>query len=331
MEPLEDRRLLAITLEHVGTYSTGIFDESAAEIVAHDPDSQRLFVTNANDSTVDVLDIRDASNPTLLFQIDTTSFGREPTSVDVNDGTLAVAVRNEKGGPAGSVAFFDTEGNLINDVQVGFGPDMLLFTPDGTKVLVANQGRPTDDYEIDPEGSVSIIDVSAGAASATVTTASFTRFNGLEDELRDKGVRIFGPVVEDGEVVGQAPAADDLEPEYIAVSGDSSTAWVTLQENNAIAILDISTAHFLDIKGLGYKNHRAHGNGLDASDRDGGINIERWRVRGMYQPDGIVAYNTGDGIRLITANEGGLRDEDGFNEEERFKEDRKSTRLNSSH
>ncbi len=107
MEPLEDRRLLAITLEHVGTYSTGVFDESAAEIVAHDPDSQRLFVTNANDSTVDVLDIRVLSTPMLLFQIDTTSFGREPTSVDVNDGTLAVAVRNEKGGPAGSVALFD--------------------------------------------------------------------------------------------------------------------------------------------------------------------------------------------------------------------------------
>ena len=76
MEPLEDRRLLAITLEHVGTYSTGVFDESAAEIVAHDPDSQRLFVTNANDSTVDVLDIRVLSTPILLFQIDTTSYGR---------------------------------------------------------------------------------------------------------------------------------------------------------------------------------------------------------------------------------------------------------------
>ncbi|KAA5539936.1 DUF839 domain-containing protein [Roseiconus nitratireducens] len=48
---------------------------------------------------------------------------------------------------------------------------MVTFTPDGNKVLVANEGEPDDG--VDPEGSVSIIDVSGGVLSATVQTATF--------------------------------------------------------------------------------------------------------------------------------------------------------------
>ena len=321
-ENLESRQLLAVTLSPIGTYSTGLFDEGGAEIVAHDPDSQRLFVTNVHDRTVDVLDISDVPNtpPNLLFQIDTSGFANEPTSVDVSDGVLAVAVRNELGATTGAVAFFDTDGAFIHSVEVGSGPDMLTFTPDGTKVLVANQGRPSVDYESDPMGSVSIIDVSGGPASAIVSTADFSSFDGQEDALRDEGVRIYGPIVVNGEIVGAAPASRDLEPEYIAVSADSSTAWVTLQENNAIAVLNIDGGQFEDVKPLGYKNHRAHGNGLDASDKDDAINIERSRVRGMYQPDGVAAYVSDGEVFLLTANEGASRDEDIFNEESRVKD-----------
>ncbi len=58
-----------------------------------------------------------------------------------------------------------------------------------------------------------------------------------------------------------ATLAQDLEPEYIAVSHDSKTAWVTLQENNAMAILDIEAGVFTQLVGLGFKDHSQDGNG----------------------------------------------------------------------
>jgi DNA-binding beta-propeller fold protein YncE len=311
-----------LTLQPLGTYSTGIFDDSAAGAVAYDCSTNQLFVTNAHDDSVDVLDISDPTNPTLLFTIDTSSYGDEPTSVAVHGGIVAVAVRNQPavGEQAGKVAFLGTDGVFLNLLTVGFGPDNIVFTPDGTKVLVANEGRPSDNYENDPEGSISIIDISSGAASATVATANFTTFNGQEDQLRDQGIRIFGPIVQNGSIVGVASAANDLEPEYIAVSDDSTTAWITLQENNAVATLNIATATITDIKGLGFKNHQAAVNGLDPSDQDSGIDIDNWKVSGMFQPDGIDIFTIGGQSYLVTANEGNARDYSGFSEKARLKD-----------
>jgi len=199
----------------------------------------------------------------------------------------------------------------VPTVEVGACPDMLTFTPDGTKVLTANEGQPSDDYTIDPEGSVSIIDVSNGALDATVTTADFSAFNDQVDELRAAGVRIFAP---------GASVAEDVEPEYIAVSSDSTTAWVALQENNALAILDVASGEFTSIEALGFKGHLLPGNGLDASDKDEVVNIANWPVKGMYQPDGIAVYETGGETYVVTANEGDARDYDGFSEEARVKD-----------
>ena len=67
-------------LKLIGTFTTGVFDESAAETVAHDPSTQRLFVTNADARGIDVLDITDPTEPTLLFTIDLSSVGDEPTA-----------------------------------------------------------------------------------------------------------------------------------------------------------------------------------------------------------------------------------------------------------
>ena len=235
VESLEDRRLLAIDLAAIGSYETGIFDDSAAEIVAYDADTQRLFVTNSYDEAVDVLDMSDPTAPTFEFSI---SVSGGPSSVAVHGGVVVVAVINDYHTLPGVAAFFDTDGNPLNTVEVGANPDMITFTPNGDRVLVANEGQPNDDYTIDPEGSVSIIDIRDGVDLATVTTADFTAFNGQEGQLRADGVRIFGP---------GASVAEDLEPEYITVSRNSQTAWVTLQENNAIAEIDIRSGEVTSI------------------------------------------------------------------------------------
>jgi hypothetical protein len=116
----------------------------------------------------------------------------------------------------------------------------------------------------------------------------------------DPSIRIYGP---------NATVAQDLEPEYIAVSHDSRTAWVTLQENNALAVLDLRRKRVTALVGLGFKDHSVPGNGLDSSDRDGhAINIQPRPVLGMYQPDAIATFRDRGQTYLITANEGDVRD-----------------------
>jgi len=297
-----------IRLEVIGTYATGIFDDSAAEIAAYDSRTQRLFITNDATNMLDVLDISDPTAPGRQFGIDLSSLGSGVNSVAVRDGVVAVAVEADPKQDPGTVGFFDTDGNLLNSVQVGALPDMLTFTPNGRFLLVANEGEPNEEYTIDPEGSVSIITMRHDVENITqadVRTADFTRFN---DRPIDPRIRIFGP---------GATVAQDLEPEYIAVSRNSRTAWVALQENNALAIVNIPRARVRRLVGLGFKDHSVASNGLDASNRDGAINIQPWPVHGMFQPDGIASFKVRGREYLISANEGDARDYDGFSEEAR--------------
>ncbi|NJM61413.1 MAG: bifunctional metallophosphatase/5'-nucleotidase, partial [Oscillatoriales cyanobacterium RU_3_3] len=265
-----------IKLTEIGKYTTGVFDRGAAEISAYDPASKRLFVVNAQAATIDILDLSDPTSPVQISQIAVSSFGAVANSVAVKNGTIAVAVEAVDKTNPGKVVFYDANGTYLKDVQVGALPDMLTFSPDGSKVLVANEG---ESATVDPEGSVSIIDLSGGVSNLTqanVTTAGFTSFNGSEAQLRTEGVRIFS---------GKT-AAQDFEPEYIAVSADGQTAYVTLQENNSVAVIDIPTATVTELQPLGLKDHSLAGNGLDASDRDNNaININTWPVSGMYMPD----------------------------------------------
>ncbi len=233
------------TLNVLGRYQVDIPDgeEGGAEISAYDPDSQSLFVVNAFANAIDILNLADPTNPVLVSSIDLNPVGAGVNSVAVNDGIVAVAVANDPEQEPGTVAFFDTEGTLFRQVTVGALPDMVTFTPDGTKVLVANEGEPGDDN--DPVGSISIVDLSGGVSSATVTTAGFEAFDGLSEQLRSRGVRIFP----------DKTLAEDAEPEFITVSADSSTAYVTLQENNAVAVLDIAAGEITEIQPLGTKNY----------------------------------------------------------------------------
>ena len=308
-----------ITLDVLGTYASGgKWDESAAEIVAFDKLTARLFVVNAEAGTVDVLDASDPSNPVKVGELDTPG----ANSVAVSHGLVAVAEAADEKHLPGSVVFFDAR-TLVQTGEVAAGslPDMVTFTPNGKTVLVANEGEPEgylderlDDEnnlleaQVDPEGSVTVIDVTRGAARATARTADFSAFT--KEALVAEGVRITGP---------RATAAQDLEPEYIAVDKSGHTAYVTLQENNAMAIVDIRTATVTDIVPLGLKDHSVAGSGLDASDMDDAINIAPWPVKGLYMPDAIAAYTAQGKTFTITANEGDAREYDGWEDEARIK------------
>ncbi|MEL7480179.1 MAG: choice-of-anchor I family protein [Pseudomonadota bacterium] len=289
-----------VTLSSVGVFETGIFDEGAAEIVTFDPSSDRLFVVNSNDSTIDVLDLSDPASPTLISQIDATALGGGANSIAVSGGILAVAIEATTATDPGLVAFYDAATlSLDGQVTVGALPDMVTFTPDGQTVLVANEGEPSDDLTINPEGSISIIDVSGGAATATLEgTATFTSFNGMEDALNADGVRIFLP---------GATVAEDVEPEFIAVSADGTTAFVALQENNALAIVDIATATVTELVSFGTVDHSQAGFEFDPNDDDG-INIVNGPVFGMRMPDAIASVEIDGETFIVTANEGDGRE-----------------------
>lgn len=294
-----------IGLSPLGVYDSGS-GEGGSEIVAVDTFSDRMFITNGADDRIDIVDISDPGAPTSVGSVDTSSFGGVQ-SVAVGHKIAAAAVAGADDLDDGSVVVFDTDGAVLGTYEVGNLPDSIAFTPNGRYIVVANEAEPVCQSEepgdaIDPEGSVSIIDLRKG----TVDTAGFGAWNGFEDDLRAAGVRIFFP---------GSSAAQDLEPEYVTVSNNSRTAYVTLQENNAVAVVDIKRAEVQAIVPLGYKDHLQPGNALDPSNRDGGINIANWDVLGMYQPDAIAFANLDAGQFLVTANEGDARDYDCFSEE----------------
>lgn len=299
-----------IKLSVLGHYKTNIFAESAAEIPAYDAASKRLFVVNAQKGLVDVLDASKPEQPIHIAELSARDYlaDSEVNSVAVQNGIVAIAVQAKNKTDAGLVVFFNAKDlSFMSKVAVGSLPDMLTFSPNGKTVLVANEAEPNDDYSIDPEGSVSIIDIQ-DIKQPKASIADFRAWNSQKADLMSKGVRIFGP---------NATVAQDLEPEYITISGDSKTAWVTLQENNAIARVDIAQQKVTDIYPLGYKDHGVMGNELDVSDRDSKIDIKTWTgLVGMYQPDSIANYQVNGQTYLVTANEGDsrewLKDEDAY-------------------
>lgn len=295
-------------------------EESCAEIAAFDANTSRVFITNSEENEIRILELDGnalvavdtiPATPDIIDAVDLSPYGGGPNSVAVSNGIVAVAVENTDKQANGTVELFDTDGYHIDTIVVGALPDMLTFTPNGQYLLVANEGEPNDDYTVDPVGSVSVIDTSTW----TPVHATFDAFN----HAKLKDVRIFGQN-QSTTPARTATVAEDVEPEYITVSQDSSTAWVSLQENNALAKLDIASATITDIYGLGYKLHRQKKNAFDASNKDGTINIQTWPTYGMYQPDAIASYQRGKATFIITANEGDARDYDGYSEEARVKD-----------
>jgi hypothetical protein len=288
-----------IQIRAIGKHVTGITGLGATEIAAFDPDSKRLFSVNGAANSLEILDLSDPATPVLVSSIAMASCAPgSPTSVAARDGLVAVAVENFIDAQPGWVVFFTTDGDCLNAVVVGNGPDMVTFSPNGRYVLVANEGEAG--VGGDPAGSVAIIRMAgtgAAPAQSDVTVAGFDVFDKATLDPRIHRVDP-SPLIALGV---------DLEPEYIAISHDSKTAWVTLQENNALGVLDLETRRFSALLPLGFKDHRLAGNALDASDADGGIRISNWPVLGMHQPDGIAALEYRGETFLLTANEGDSR------------------------
>lgn len=328
---------VGVKAELIGRHQTGVYGLSAAEIVEYHSASQRIFVVNARSGKVDIIDANllgnavEATAPLALNNLDKLgeldvakdvglSFMGSVNSVSIYGNLLAAAI--ERGDAAGNktqangyVAFYQLNDNetpqYLSAVEVGALPDNVVFSHDGKTVLVANEGEPNQDYSIDPEGSVAIVDIADGKPAATATLVTFTEFNQGNARYNEitKDIKINGPM---------ATVAQDLEPEYISVSPDNSRAFVSLQENNAIAVIDIANAKVAKILPLGLKDYGFDVNKIDASDKDDMVNLQAYAgVYGMYQPDTVASYRWNNADFIVTANEGDSRDYAGFSEEAR--------------
>ena len=303
-----------ISLEFLGRANSGS-GNAGSEIAAYDVKSKRLFVTNGATNNIQIFDIANPSSPALLKNVDLGALGVTGIqSVASKAGYVAAAA--SVGGnnqAAGKVFLMDVDGNIdkraTTGIVVGSLPDSVHFSPNGKFLVSANEGEPRDycltdgvlPTTTDPNGSVSVIDVTSTTLQAT--TIDFSSFNDKAADIRTAGGRIYGP---------GATVAQDIEPEYIAITADSKKAFVTLQENNSVAEIDLTTKKINKVMGLGYKSYSAWA-GLDPSDQDSssnsGINIANWPVKGMYQPDAIASFSDDAGNHYFaTANEGDARE-----------------------
>lgn len=339
---------VGMQLQAVARFVTGSYGAGAAEITAFHAPSKRIFVVNGAANRVEVLDAGNVKSQALSDPLTANTLTSQPlalpatvtvrnsadqdetvalgfaNSISVQGNLLAVAMENKTRSDAGVALIYDLSQGaplLKQAIRVGAQPDMLTFSSDGKWLLVANEGEPVADYSVDPEGSVSLISVSNGVAATQAKTVSFSALNAEKAELAAKGVKFAGPA--------NTTVAQDLEPEYIALSPDLKKAWVVLQENNAIAVIDLATAKLDKILPLGFKDHSLAKNSLDVSNKDG-VNLQTVPgLYGMYQPDTLQSFSWQGSAFYVSANEGDARDWAGFSEQKRVSALKRSAALSA--
>ena len=292
-----------IDVEKIANYYTGTqnADGGVAEIVKFNSDNNKMYVINGIAQTIDVISLdnvksddytnleKDKSiNVANLVNSSTFTYG-DLTSIDINtkEKVVVVVVQEKDYTKSGKIVVMDYDGNLIKTFDAGIQPDMVKMTEDGKYILSANEGEPRQGYVngVDPEGSVTVVDYKN-------ENARNVKFD--DSSVIDSDVHIRN---------NEGGAKLDLEPEYIAVNNDNTKAYVSLQENNAIATIDIRSGKVLSVKSLGFKDHSLEENKLDAA-RDDKIELETLPILGVYMPDGISYVNIGGVDYILTANEG---------------------------
>lgn len=304
--------------------------EGAAEIVAYQASKKWIYAINSSgdEAVVNIIPadtfdtaalVKDnegivtatnlASAITLLLN-ENTPGDANSIAIDANNQLLAVAMAATNVGEAGQIAFYDISGDtpvFIKNVTVGALPDMVAFSHDGAKVVVANEGEPNGDYSIDPEGTISIIDITNGTIADTAMSINFQDYNNQQAELEAQGLVFANPTGRtiNGNLINTTVAMD-LEPEYVSISKDNKYAYVSIQENNALAIINLED-NSLELKGLGFKDWSNLQ--FDASDKDGGVNFKSYPgLYGMYQPDTIASFSWKGANFIVSANEGDARE-----------------------
>ena len=300
-----------LTMQKAGGITLGEAngDGGVAEIVSFNADTNKAYVVNGQESVLNIFDVKaDGSfgeaeklNIQELMKAKDPAFAYgDMTSVAVDTETdrVAVALQDADYTKPGRIAVLNYENEIVSVYTAGVQPDMVAFAEGGRYILTADEGEPREGYGAgtsDPAGTVTVADTQTGE----VRQASFAAFGA--EELAESGV-LFNRI--NGEILS---AEFDLEPEYIAVSG--GTAYVALQEANAVALLDIASAQFTKVLPLGFKDYSQAENAVDLNDEDGTYAPKTYNnTYGVYMPDGIAVYEAEGKTYILTANEGDARE-----------------------
>ena len=307
---------LDITLK--AHYASGSFnvDGGVMEIVAYNKANCFAYAVNGHDGVLAAIDIAKGENLSsvdidvkALINDDDFAYG-DMTSVAVSpDGSmLAVSLQDADYDEGGRIALFscneDGSLELQRIYEAGIQPDMVTFSPDGNYVLTADEGEPREGYtDDDPEGSVTVVSLQDG-------TSAVIGFDAFDNALARKALADNGVVLQKG-----TDPSEDLEPEYIAVSGNN--AYVTLQEANAVAVLDLDKMIFTGIYSIGYEDYSKVP--VDIDKKDDAYNPATYEtLRGVRMPDAIACFTVDGTDYIVTANEGDAREwGDYLNEDER--------------
>lgn len=317
--PLGAKAETMLHMQATSRYDSGVQNEDGGttEIVAYNADNQKYYVINGTTKQIEVIALPNSASFTTLKaeksinleeglkKIKPTFTYGDVTSISINTElkTIVAAVQAAGTNDNGLAVFLNYDGVIQHVVEAGKQPDMITFTPDGKKAIVANEGEPREGYDkaVDPEGSVTVIDLANGITNATAQNVTFEALDAQREKLVAQGVIVKK---------NTAPSVD-FEPEYIAVNAASDKAYVTLQEANAIATLDLTTNQWIDVKSLGLKDYSLEKNALDFR-KDKKIAIQPENLFGLYMPDGIASYEVNGKTYLVTANEGDSRDWEGY-------------------
>ena len=294
-------------VRELSSYSVGRANANGgvAEIVTYNKDDKVFYVVSGVTQSIDLVKINSDGSTERKKRIeigeileDKNINAGDMTSVSYSDEKklLAVAVQDEDYKNNGHIVILDKDGDFVEAYESGVQPDMVTFTKDGKYIISADEGEPREGYVngIDPKGSVTIIDVENKSTNKV-------EFNINRVEALNNGVLLKK---------GSNPA-EDLEPEYIAISDDNKTAFISLQENNAIASIDIESGNINYVKGLGFIDHSVEGNEIDAvrgKGKNAKIDIKNDNFLGTPMPDGIAFLSKDGKDYILTANEGDARE-----------------------
>ncbi|OWR28715.1 hypothetical protein CDO73_17610 [Saccharibacillus sp. O23] len=261
-----------------------------AEIASSTPDGQRLIVTEADAGSIAVLDISDVKRTSLLKSVSFKALSQaaEVTSVAATpDGKYALAVIRTgdtmQAANPGILAVVDLSSYTVaKTYELGIGPDSIAVSKDGRYAVIA-----IEDEELDPETEE--FDYPNAERPGSIAVMEFDGGDALKGKLTDLPVDLSG--------VRGAVYPHEPQPEYVAINEAGTTAAVTLQENNVIALVDLPSKTITEMFALGTTKHAA-------DLRDDGRVAFADTMTGRFEPDGI-AFSP-DGQYVITANEGDL-------------------------
>ncbi|WP_458398781.1 choice-of-anchor I family protein [Anaerotignum sp.] len=314
VEGLENGK--AINLEKIGGYDSGFSnkDGGVAEIISYDKMKNQAWVVNGATGKLDILSLDQVAGgisekmsaksldiPAIIAKAAPDFQYGDMTSVAVHGekGIVAVALQDVDYNKHGYAAILTTDGELLTMIEAGCQPDNIVFTPDGRKILVANEGEPREGIGegiVDPAGSVTVITLDAAdVQKSTAVTVDFEVFDSQRETLIADGIIM---------VKDNLPSVD-FEPEYITATDQK--AYIALQENNAIAVLDLDTKEYSGVYSLGYKDLSGEKDALDLVE-DGVYEAKTYDAVSAYMPDGIAVYETDGKTYILTANEGDARE-----------------------